>query len=235
MRNKEKLKKLIKKYDEDLTAKNYSEFAPELLRWCGSIVMRKIEDELGTFISYYRDRYVIIDDVVFSTDKKKLVRYSPEKTDEEYVIPDCVEKICDAAFQGSEHLKRVTISKNIRHIGFRAFDDSSSLAEIVWDTPKATGENYVFVNCPKLKKVITDDVQKLWGYCCDNEGSPFINGACLMVDGEVCENLSIPDEAYITLRAFQGCTSIENVEFKENNEYIKEFLLSFIENKGILI
>ena len=235
MRNKEKLEKLIKKYDEDLTAKNYSEFAPELLRWCGSIVMRKIEDELGTFIAYYRDRYVIIDDVVFSTDKKKLVRYSPEKTDEEYVIPDCVETICDAAFQGSEHLKRVTISKNIRHIGFRAFDDSSSLAEIVWDTPKAIGGSYVFVNCPKLKKVITDYVQKLWGYCCDNEGSPFINGACLMVDGEVCENLSIPDDADTTLRAFQSCTSIKNVEFKENNKYIEKLLLSIVDNKGILI
>lgn len=235
MKNKEKLEKLIKKYDEDLTAKNYSEFAPELLRWCGSIVMRKIEDELGTFISYYCDRYVIIDDVVFSTDKKKLVRYSPEKSDEEYVIPDCVETICDAAFQGSEHLKRVTISKNISHIGFRAFDDSSSLAEIVWDTPKATGGSYVFVNCPKLKKVITDDVQKLWGYCCDNEGSPFINGACLINGDKMCNELTVPDCTDVTLRAFQGCTSIENVDFKVHNKYLERLLLSIIENKGILL
>ena len=149
--------------------------------------MRKIEDELGTFISYYRNRYIIIDDVVFSIDKKKLVRYSPEKTDEEYVIPDCVETIGDAAFQGSEHLARVTISKNIHHIGSRAFADSSSLAEIVWDTPKTTGGSYVFVNCPNLKTVITDDVQKLANYVHDNEGSPFVNGAQLIVNGEICD------------------------------------------------
>ena len=233
MRNKEKLEKLIKKYDEDLTAKNYSEFAPELLRWCGSIVMRKIEDELGTFISYYRNRYIIIDDVVFSIDKKKLVRYSPEKTDEEWVIPDCVETIGDAAFQGSEHLKRVTIPKNIRHIGSRAFDDSSSLAEIVWDTPKATGGSYVFVNCPNLKTVITDDAQKLWEYNCDNEGSPFINGACLIVGDEVCEELAVPENCMdITLRAFQGCTSIEHISFKENNKYIEEVLLSIVDERS---
>lgn len=185
--NMERLEKLIKKYDEDLTAKDYRYFAPDVLRYCGSIVMRKVEEEFGTFISYYRDRYVIIDDVVFSTDKKELVRYSPEKTDESYVIPDHVETIRDGAFQGSEHLKRVTISKNIHHIGSRTFSDSSDLAEIVWDTPKSSGGSYVFVNCPKLKTVITDDVQNLANYVHDNEGSPFINGAQLIVNGEVCD------------------------------------------------
>lgn len=235
MTNKEKLEKLIEKYDEDLKVYDYSNFAPDLLRYCGSIVMKRIEEDFGTFISYYRNRYVVIDDVVFSTDKKELVRYSPEKTDETYVIPEFVETICDGAFQGSEHLKQVNISKNIHHIGSRAFSDSSKLAEIVWDTPEATGGSYVFENCPKLKTVITDDVKKLFGYKCDNDGSPFINGACLMVDGEVCENLSIPDDADITLRAFQGCTSIKNVEFKENNKYIEKLLLSIVDNKGILI
>ena len=71
--------------------------------------MRKIEEEFGTFISYYRDRYVIIDDVVFSIDKKKLVRYSPEKADESYVIPEHVETICDGAFQGSEHPENLSL------------------------------------------------------------------------------------------------------------------------------
>lgn len=190
--NTERLEKLIKKYDEDLIAKDYRCFAPDVLRYCGSIVMRKVEEEFGTFISYYRDRYVIIDDVVFSVDKKELVRYSPEKTDESYVIPD-VETIRDGAFQGSEHLKRVTISKNIHHIGNRAFADSSALSEIVWNTPKTTGGSYVFVNCPNLKTVITDDAQKLANYVHDNEGSPFINGTQLIVNGEVCD-ISILEE-----------------------------------------
>ena len=185
--NMERLEKLIKKYDEDLTVKDYRYFAPDVLRYCGSIVMRKIEEDFGTFISYYRDRYVIIDDIVFSTDKKELVRYSPEKADESYVIPEHVETIRDGAFQGSEHLKRVTISKNIHHIGSRAFSDSSDLSEIVWNTPKTTGGSYVFVNCPNLKTVITDDAQKLANYVHDNEGSPFVNGAQLIVNGEVCD------------------------------------------------
>ena len=182
MTKQEKINKIIEEYGDD-----YSNFAPELLRRCGSIVMRKVEEEFGTFISYYRDRYVIIDDVVFSVDKKELVRYSPEKTDESYAIPEHVETIRDGAFQGSEHLERVTISKNIHHIGSRAFADSSSLAEIVWNTPRTTGGSYVFVNCPNLKTVITDDVQKLANYVHDNEGSPFVNGAQLIVNGEGCD------------------------------------------------
>lgn len=148
--NMERLEKLIKKYDEDLTAKDYRYFAPDVLRYCGSIVMKKVEEEFGTFISYYRDRYVIIDDVVFSTDKKELVRYSPEKTDESYVIPDYVETIRDGAFQGSEHLERVTISKNIRHIGSRAFADSSNLAEIVLPKNVTSIGSRVFMNCKEL-------------------------------------------------------------------------------------
>jgi hypothetical protein len=187
MTNKEKFDKLMEKYDEDLKNNDFSNFAPDLLRYCGAIVMKRIEEDFGTFISHYRDRYVIIDDVVFSTDKKELVRYSPEKTDETYVIPEFVETICDGAFQGSEHLKQVNISKNIRRIGNRAFSDSSNLAEIVWDTPEATGGSYVFENCPKLKAVITDDAQKLLNYKHDNEGSPFINGAQLIVNGEICD------------------------------------------------
>ena len=191
--NMERLEKLIKKYKEDIADGHFYDFAPDVLRYCGSIVMKKIEEEFGTFISYYRDRYVIIDDVVFSVDKKELVRYSPEKTDESYVIPDYVETIRDGAFQGSEHLKQVTISNNIHHIGSRAFADSSSLAEIVWDTPKSSGGSYVFVNCPKFKTVITDDAQKLANYVHDNEGSPFVNGAQLIVNGEVCD-VSILEE-----------------------------------------
>ena len=182
MTKQEKISKIIEEYGDD-----YSHFVPELLRRCGSIVLKQFEDKCGPFISYYRDRYVIINDVVFSTDKKELVRYSPEKADETYVIPDFVETVCDGAFQGSEQLERVTISNNINHIGSRAFADSLNLAEIVWDTPKATGGSYVFVNCPKLKTVITDDAQKLANFVHDNEGSPFVNGAQLIVNGEACD------------------------------------------------
>lgn len=193
MTNKEKIERIFNEYESDIESDDYSNFAPEVLRWCGSIIMKEIEEEFGTFISYYRDRYVIIDDVVFSTDKKELVRYSPEKTDESYVIPDYVKTIRDGAFQGSEHLSRVTISKSIRRIGNRAFSDSPVLAEIVWDTPKASGGSYIFVNCPKLKTVITDDAQKLANYVYDNEGSPFVNGAQLIVNGEICD-ISIFEE-----------------------------------------
>lgn len=225
MTRQEKINKIIEEYGDD-----YSHLVPELLRRCGSIVLKQFEDKCGPCVSYYRDRYVIIDDVVFSTDKKELVRYSPEKTDESYVIPDYVETICDGAFQWNEHLERVTISKNIHHIGSSAFACSLSLAEIVWDTPKASGGSYVFGSCPKLKMVIADDAQWLWAFNCDNDGSPFINGASLKVNDKILDELIVPENCTnITLRAFQGCTSIKHIAFKENNKYIEELLLKIIE------
>ena len=184
MTNIENLERLTNKYAEDLKNNNFKYFVNEVLCNCGAIMLKDVENALGTMTFYYHDIYLIIDDVVFTADKKKLVRYSPEKLEEAYAIPDFVETICDGAFQGSEHLKQVTISKNIRHIGNRAFSDSSNLAEIVWGTPKASGGSYVFVNCPKLKTVITDDAQKLANYVHDNEGSPLVNGAQLFVNGE---------------------------------------------------
>lgn len=194
MINKDKFAEIFKKHEEEIDSHDYRYFVPEVLCKCGAITLKEAEDLFGfTLKAVYNDKdyrgehYEIVDDVVFSTDKKELVRYSPEKTDESYVIPDYVETIRDGAFQGSEHLSRVTISKSIRRIGNRAFSDSPILAEIVWGTPKASGGSYVFVNCPKLKTVITDDAQKLANFVHDNEGSPFVNGVQLIVNGEICD------------------------------------------------
>ena len=194
MINKDKFAEIFKKHEKDIDSHDYRYFVPEVLHKCGAIALKEAEDLFGFTLKavyadkdYHGEHYEIINDVVFSTDKRRLVRYSPEKTEDSYVVPEFVETVCDGAFQGSEHLKRVTISKNIHHIGSRAFADSSSLAEIVWNTPKTTGGSYVFVNCPNLKTVITDDAQKLANYVHDNEGSPFVNGARLIANGEACD------------------------------------------------
>lgn len=146
MTNTEKLEKLIEKYDEDLKAYDYSNFAPDLLRYCGAIVMKKVEEEFGTFISHYRDRYVIIDDVVFSTDKKELVRYSPEKTDETYVIPEFVETVCDEAFANSS-IKEIVFPKNVTSIGSRVFMNCKELVSAIFENANTVLDNNCFMGC----------------------------------------------------------------------------------------
>ena len=84
MTNKEKLEKLIKTYEKDIDDNNFKPFVNEVLCNCGAIMLKNVENALGTMTFYYHNIYVIIDDVVFSTDKTRLVRYSPEKTDETY-------------------------------------------------------------------------------------------------------------------------------------------------------
>ena len=137
MLNKDKFLEIFKKHEKDIDSHDYRYFVPEVLHKCGAIALKEAEDLFGFTLKavyadkdYHGEHYEIINDVVFSTDKRRLVRYSPEKTDESYVIPDYVETIRDGAFQGSEHLERVTISKNINHIGSRAFADSSILLKL---------------------------------------------------------------------------------------------------------
>lgn len=144
--NMERLEKLIEKYDEDLNVKDYRYFAPDVLRYCGSIVMKKLEEQFGTFISYYRDRYVIIDDVVFSTDKKELVRYSPEKIDESYVITDFVETVCDEAFAGCA-IKEIVIPKNVTCMGSRVFMNCKALVRATFENANTVLDNDCFNGC----------------------------------------------------------------------------------------
>ena len=174
--------------------------------------------------------YYIEDDVVFSYDKKRLIKYSPERWAEEYCIPNFVENIDDKAFKGSRYLKKVVLSDNISHIGSRAFENCKQLCEVFLGHHKSMGSN-VFVNCPKLKIVRVTELDSLWGCGCDNYGSPFINNAVLYINDEVCEKLVVPmDAKYVCWSIFKGCTSIKNIEFESNNECIINFLMQQIKN-----
>lgn len=230
MTNKEKLINIVNEYSEDINKRYFNDFSKKVLRNCGSIVLRKIEDTLCPMDSYYRDLYTIIDDVVFNLDVTELVRYSPEKLDSSYTVPNSVKTIADGAFQECQHLQKVTLHKNITRVGNRAFSECPRLSEITWHIAQATGGSYVFENCPKLKTIVTDDAQKLWQYCCDNFGSPFINKACLIVDGKECDTISVPNNSHGSLLSFQGCTSIKNITFTENNKHVENLLLMLIDH-----
>ena len=235
---KEILNDLIEKYSDDIDNCNFKNLASEIAKTYGAIEMRELEEDFKAegincnFEKEIASKLTIIDDVVFSADKKKLIKYAPEKTSKTYIIPDFVETVSDNAFEGNFYIKSVTVSKNIHHIGSKAFRGCKYLSEVVWDTNGTTCGSHVFENCPKLKKVITDDVNKLLRSVCDNYGSPFINDAVLIVNGEVCDKITIPDNIdKFSLRCLKGCTSIKNITFEASNKNVEEILLNEIEHK----
>ena len=76
-------------------------------------------------------------------------------------------------------------------------------------------------------------MNKLLRSVCDNYGSPFINDAALIVNGEICEKITIPDNIdRISLSCLKGCTSIKNITFDANNKNVEKFLLDEIKAKS---
>ena len=57
------------------------------------------------------------DGVIFSKDKKKIIKYSKSKEGESYTVDDSVEEIADGCFFVLDHLKHVYIGKGVKKIG----------------------------------------------------------------------------------------------------------------------
>ena len=153
MINQSKFAEIVVKYEEDIDSHDYRYFVPEVLRKCGSITLKEAEDLFGfTLKAVYADReyrdehYEIIDDVVFSATKKGLVRYSPEKTDKAYVIPEFVETVCDEAFASSS-IKEIVLPKNVTSIGSRVFMNCKELVSATFENANTVLDNECFKGC----------------------------------------------------------------------------------------
>ncbi len=103
--------------------------------------------------------------VLYSKDKKTLVRFplaSPEKT---FTVPHGVEIIGRHAFQNARNLERIALPETVRIIEDSAFDDCKNLTEISFpDSLHKTGA-WAFHGCDKLKKIILpQDISQIGTY-----------------------------------------------------------------------
>ena len=78
-----------------------------------------------------------IDGVLYSKDGTKLVYYPSEKTDENYIAPSTVTRICKNAFFGNPYIKNITLSENVNFIESYAFSHLQSINSISFNgTPR---------------------------------------------------------------------------------------------------
>ncbi len=107
--------------------------------------------------------YLMVEDnILFSKDKKTLIRYPNNKLDEEYTIPESVTTIGSSAFLGCTSLTSVTIPNSVTSIGSFAFEGCTSLTSVTIPGGVTTiGEN-AFYNCSALTSVtIPEAVTKI--------------------------------------------------------------------------
>ena len=129
--------------------------------------------------------YTSADGVVYTKDKKKLLKCSPEKTGH-IVIPDGVQEIGERAFANSKaesitfpdslrrigceafvhctKLNQIDFGRGIKEIGITAFEWCSALTVLKLPPQIKKICEYAFKNCINLKKVILNDGLKMIGY-----------------------------------------------------------------------
>ena len=90
-----------------------------------------------------------MNDVLFSKDGTKLLRYPLKKAGTSYEIPAGVTSIGDYAFQDCSRLTSITIPNSVTSIGYSAFEDCSSLTNITIPNSVTSIGNLAFNGCDK--------------------------------------------------------------------------------------
>ena len=137
---------------------------------------------------------------------------------ENLVIPDSVESISDYAFAFCKNLAKVTIPDSVTSIGDSAFYDCENLAKVtIPDSVTGIGDS-AFSGCTSLMRV---DITDLAAWCKmslgDNNNPPFSCEYDLYLNGELVENLVIPDGvASIGRNAFYLCTGLTSITIPDS-------------------
>lgn len=233
--SKNKLEYFFDRYKEEINKRDFVKFSAEIAKKYGVSGLKSIQKCWQSMIqglnlvdearkSYYIDN----ENVIFSLDRKKLIRFDPgfdsAAYKEEYTIPPFVETVEDGAFANNIYLKKIVIPDNVKRLGNKAFQNCKNLQELVFGKVKSGGSQ-IFDGCKNLAKVYVDDENNLWNYVSD-DSSPFKYGADLYVNGCLGKAVYFPVGGNIS--SFIGCKSIKEIYFEGDNKSIEWILLNKI-------
>ena len=180
--------------------------------------------------------------VLYSKDKKTLVRFplaSPEKT---FIVPCGVETIGKHAFQNARNLQRIELPDTVMRIEDSAFDDCKNLTDITLPASLQAIGAWAFHGCDKLQRIaLPQTVSQIGTYAfgsCESlveiTVSPFNEFYC-SIDG----NLYSKDKTVL----LQYAIGKTDTEFRLPDEtkriafraFSDAFYLQYIDLNGILV
>ena len=98
-----------------------------------------------------------VDGVLYSKDRKTLIRYPIKKDGETYDVPDGVKEVSYNAFKGCSQLKSVTLPEKVKRIAAWTFDGCSALENVVIP-PRVKEIGFsAFGRCSSLKSLVLPD------------------------------------------------------------------------------
>lgn len=100
--------------------------------------------------------FVFIDGVLYSKDRKRLIRYLP-KRESTFEVPQSVRTIDKMAFRNCRHLEEIILHDSIREIDCFAFEHCTKLKKIVLSSKLKKLGNNTFFGCSSLSEVVIPD------------------------------------------------------------------------------
>ncbi len=162
--------------------------------------------------------------ILFTKDKKTLIKYPRALACTEYTIPDTVEIIDEYAFCSCD-LSDVILGKNVTEIRYSAFADCDNISEINFVESVNTIESGAFARCNSIEKVVIPDNVIYAGGAfseCSNLKSIYFGKS---VSGVL--------DAW----DFNGCVSLEKIEVSPENKELSndEHFVLFNKDKTELL
>lgn len=103
---------------------------PASLTSIGSSAFRACSSELRFTVAAGSESFSVEDGILFSGDKKTLIRYPAYKTDASYTVPASVKEIADGAFYGCKTLTELILPEGLESIGGMLFCGCDDLKSI---------------------------------------------------------------------------------------------------------
>jgi TPR repeat protein/glycosyltransferase involved in cell wall biosynthesis/predicted phosphohydrolase len=101
--------------------------------------------------------------VLYSKDKRVLVRFPSGMSIMEFLIPEFVEIIGDYAFQNCRNLKKIVLQNGVKIIGNSAFDDCKNLKNIIIPASVWKIGDWAFHGCDNIKEFRLSENVKMIG------------------------------------------------------------------------